>query len=285
MDSSRPGESGTLTVVRQAHLTLVTGLPGTGKSTLARALAVRYRVPILCKDTIKEPLLDILGASDPGESRKLSNASFAILFALARDVLGAGSDLILEGNFRPGEHEPVLQALILQSARTQSAPAAHAQAAGAQPAPLSDERLTQAGDPHRAQRSDERLAQVSAAQAARASDAHLAQPAATHPAQPALNVRLTQILCRASEPIRLARLKARATDPTRHTGHRDADLTAAMSPAPLDFLALPGERLVFDSDARTTAEVDASRLRQLLDTLDHWQALAANWHGLSAKEP
>src|SRR5262245_10823924 len=99
--------------MRQPHLILVTGLPGTGKSTLARALASRYRAPILCKDTIKEPLLDGIGATDRAGSRRLSDASFAVMFALARESLGAGTDLVLEGNFRPGEHEQALQALIL----------------------------------------------------------------------------------------------------------------------------------------------------------------------------
>jgi predicted kinase len=100
---------GTLTQMRQVHLILVTGLPATGKSTLARKLARRYGLPLICKDTIKEPLLDALGASDRAQSRRLSDASFAVMFALARDLLSAGSDVILEGNFRPGEHEASLR--------------------------------------------------------------------------------------------------------------------------------------------------------------------------------
>jgi predicted kinase len=179
--------------VRQAHLILITGLPGTGKSTLARALALHFGVPLICKDTIKEPLLDVIGAPDRVESRRLSDASFAVMFALAREYLHAGVDLILEGNFRPGQHERELLTKI---------------------PPVVD------------------------------------------------SVRVTQVLCRASEPVRIARLTARAADPLRHAGHRDADLAVDQSPLPGDFLALPGERFVFDSDA------ESAQIKSLLEAIE-----------------
>src|SRR5579871_943050 len=97
--------------MRKFHLIIITGLPGTGKTTLARDLARRHGLPLICKDTIKEPLMDMLGA-DATRSRELSNLSFAVMFSLAREMLSAGDSLILEGNFRAGEHEPLLRAVL-----------------------------------------------------------------------------------------------------------------------------------------------------------------------------
>jgi predicted kinase len=233
---------------------VVTGLPGTGKSTLAWALASRYRLPILAKDAVKEPLFDVIGAADRAASRNLSDASFAVMFSLARACLGAGTDLILEGNFRPGEHESAIEALIVESARRRGLVEAL-------------KRSRQQGDEDSTNNARGPIS--GAVHTARLSVARVEPSAET--TDPRLGtVRIAQVLCLATEDVRLARLKLRATDPTRHPGHRDAALATDAAPATLDFLTLPGERLVFSSDARLASEVDSSRLQSLFDTLDHW---------------
>jgi predicted kinase len=91
---------------------LITGAPASGKSSLAARLALRYRAHSCSKDSIKEILFDTLGPGDPQWSRQLSDASFAVLFAFALPLCRADRPLLLEGNFRPGEHERPLTAVL-----------------------------------------------------------------------------------------------------------------------------------------------------------------------------
>lgn len=75
-------------------------------------LARRWCVPLLAKDVIKEPLLDLLGAPDAVASRRLSDISFAVVFAQTRELVAAGVSAILEGNFRAAEHARPLGELL-----------------------------------------------------------------------------------------------------------------------------------------------------------------------------
>ncbi len=179
---------------------LITGLPATGKTTLARRLASRYGLPLLGKDLIKEPLLDVLGARDAADSRALSDASFAVLFAMARELSVAGSHMLLEGNFRPGAHEPALRDVLpwIESAQAED--------------------------------------------------------------------RFAQVLCRAEESERRARLARRQSDPTRHPSHRDTGQASAPAAAAGDsFLDLPGPRWIHDGAA----------VHEVLAALDDWWKLRA----------
>jgi len=94
------------------QLLLLTGAPASGKTWLAEQLVQRYHACCCSKDEIKELLFDQLGARDAVWSRRLSDASFALLFAYAPRLLSAQRLLLLEGNFRSGEHEPALAAVL-----------------------------------------------------------------------------------------------------------------------------------------------------------------------------
>ena len=81
-------------------------MPASGKSTLVRRLVARRGLRVLAKDDFKEALFERLGTGDAAWSRRLSDEAFAALFAAAASQLAAGAALLLEGNFRAGEHEP-----------------------------------------------------------------------------------------------------------------------------------------------------------------------------------
>jgi predicted kinase len=78
---------------------VVTGAPGAGKTTLARALSAELQLPLLAKDDVKEALFDALGAGGLERSNELGGASFEVLFRLAARCLERGVACIVEGNF------------------------------------------------------------------------------------------------------------------------------------------------------------------------------------------
>lgn len=82
-------------------LIIITGLPGTGKTTLGWRLADDLRLPFIHKDGIKELLFDTLGWSDREWSKKLGLASYALLEYFIEVQLRGGVSFIVESNFHP----------------------------------------------------------------------------------------------------------------------------------------------------------------------------------------
>lgn len=82
-------------------LIIITGLPGTGKTTLGKKLAEEFCLPFICKDDIKELLFDGLGWQDRGWSKKIGGASYDLLYFITESLLKAEKSLIVETNFNP----------------------------------------------------------------------------------------------------------------------------------------------------------------------------------------
>jgi predicted kinase len=73
---------------------LVTGAPAAGKTTVSTLLAQELGLPRLAKDTIKRGLLDVLGADDLAETRRVGAAAVSALLAVAADNHGAVLDSV-----------------------------------------------------------------------------------------------------------------------------------------------------------------------------------------------
>ncbi len=96
-------------------LVLVSGAPGSGKTTLARRLAEELAFPLLTRDGLKETLLDVLGAPDRPASQRLGSASYALLYAVLDALVGTIPGVIAESNFARGRSEGDLRPLVARA--------------------------------------------------------------------------------------------------------------------------------------------------------------------------
>jgi predicted kinase len=92
-------------------LVVVTGMPGAGKTTVARTLARDLAVPLVSKDDVKERLYDALGAGDIAWSQRLGSAAYSLIFGFCTELLVAGRSVVAEANFFKGSHEADFRAL------------------------------------------------------------------------------------------------------------------------------------------------------------------------------
>lgn len=80
-------------------LIIVNGLPGSGKTTLARRIASDIGLPVFSRDGIYETLYDALACESNGCPPLIGQAAFALIYAVAGSVLAAGQSLIIEQFF------------------------------------------------------------------------------------------------------------------------------------------------------------------------------------------
>ena len=86
---------------------VVSGAPGTGKSTVAAALGAGLNRPVLSLDEVKETLADVLGTGDEDWSGRLGDAAAEVLFRLAPTF----PQVVVEGWWRGPRRERALAVL------------------------------------------------------------------------------------------------------------------------------------------------------------------------------
>jgi len=85
-------------------LIVVSGAPGTGKSTTAAALGAALRFPVLSLDPIKEALADVLELGGEDWSNQVGDAAAEVVFRLA----AAFPDAVAEGWWRGARRDRAL---------------------------------------------------------------------------------------------------------------------------------------------------------------------------------
>jgi predicted kinase len=90
------GQTGRISRGTWVTVIVVSGAPGTGKSTIAAALAADLGWPLLALDTIKEALADVLGLGDEDWSNRVGDAAAEIVFRLSAQF----EDAVAEGWWR-----------------------------------------------------------------------------------------------------------------------------------------------------------------------------------------
>jgi predicted kinase len=98
------------------RLTVVTGRPGAGKTTLAHALALAIRCPAVCRDEIKEGFVNSLtaaAAAATDEHQRHANDAF---FKTVELLLREGVTLVAEAAFQHRLWAPRLEPLVALAA-------------------------------------------------------------------------------------------------------------------------------------------------------------------------
>ena len=77
----------------------ITGLPATGKTTLAQKIAQHFQIPVFGKDDFKEILFNNFESKSIDLFSMLGKVSYDFLYLVAEENLRKGKSIIIEANF------------------------------------------------------------------------------------------------------------------------------------------------------------------------------------------
>lgn len=112
---------GTYATMRQKEncmttLIIVSGPSASGKSTLSHRLSKDLKIPMICRDDIKEAMFDSMkkaeGVTDRQRSIEYGSAASLILVREVEEFLSAGVSCIIEAKFNPKFSQAELSELI-----------------------------------------------------------------------------------------------------------------------------------------------------------------------------
>lgn len=99
----KPNDSDLKNLVLKRSLLIVTGCPGTGKTTFSRYLSNKLNYTLLSLDDIKETIFEEIGFENIEEKRVIENNSFNLFYSTLHNKMEENENIIIEYPFY-GKH-------------------------------------------------------------------------------------------------------------------------------------------------------------------------------------
>ncbi|HEY2520201.1 MAG TPA: AAA family ATPase [Streptosporangiaceae bacterium] len=100
-----------MTAAARPALIVVSGMPGAGKTTLAHRLAAAVGCPAVCRDEIKEGLVQAVPDFTAGRDDEFSRAANTVFFDMIGILVRAGVTTVAEAAFQDRLWRPGLEPL------------------------------------------------------------------------------------------------------------------------------------------------------------------------------